>query len=163
MGLFEHFPYTNFHELNIDWVLRKIKRIPEAAPGADGWNVIRFPGGFEIATISTRLDFGSYLDPDDFENYSQAFVTDGVITGQSTSPSGMQKSGPIWIDSPFDNNSGSTFIIATSNKQGVFPGCSASVYKDGEHAGKFAVFIDKVPYSYADTYPINIMILHMPV
>lgn len=26
MGLFEHFPYTNFHELNIDWLLRELKK-----------------------------------------------------------------------------------------------------------------------------------------
>ena len=25
MGLFEHFPYVNFHQLNIDWVLEKVK------------------------------------------------------------------------------------------------------------------------------------------
>lgn len=25
MGLFEHFPYTNFHELNLDWLLNKVK------------------------------------------------------------------------------------------------------------------------------------------
>lgn len=25
MGLFEHFPYSNFHQLNIDWVLEKVK------------------------------------------------------------------------------------------------------------------------------------------
>ena len=26
MGLFEHFPYVNFHEKNIDWILRDIKK-----------------------------------------------------------------------------------------------------------------------------------------
>ena len=25
MGLFEHFPYTNFHGLNLDWILRKVE------------------------------------------------------------------------------------------------------------------------------------------
>ena len=25
MGLFEQFPYTNFHELNLDWVLQAVK------------------------------------------------------------------------------------------------------------------------------------------
>lgn len=25
MGVFEQFPYTNFHELNLDWVLQKLK------------------------------------------------------------------------------------------------------------------------------------------
>lgn len=27
MGLFEHFPYTNFHELNLDWILRTLKKM----------------------------------------------------------------------------------------------------------------------------------------
>ena len=27
MGLFDHFPYTNFHELNLDWILRMLKEI----------------------------------------------------------------------------------------------------------------------------------------
>lgn len=27
MGLFEQFPYSNFHELNLDWILQKIKEL----------------------------------------------------------------------------------------------------------------------------------------
>lgn len=27
MGLFEQFPYANFHELNLDWILQKIKEL----------------------------------------------------------------------------------------------------------------------------------------
>ena len=27
MGLFDHFPYTNFHELNLDWILRALREI----------------------------------------------------------------------------------------------------------------------------------------
>ena len=29
MGLFEQFPYANFHELNLDWILQKIKELDE--------------------------------------------------------------------------------------------------------------------------------------
>ena len=29
MGLFEQFPYCNFHELNLDWILKKIKELDE--------------------------------------------------------------------------------------------------------------------------------------
>ena len=25
MGLFEHFPYTNFHDLNLDWIIQALK------------------------------------------------------------------------------------------------------------------------------------------
>lgn len=27
MGIFNHFPYTNFHEINLDWVIYEVKRI----------------------------------------------------------------------------------------------------------------------------------------
>ena len=29
MGLFEHFPYSNFHDLNLNWIIGKIKNIEE--------------------------------------------------------------------------------------------------------------------------------------
>lgn len=29
MGLFEQFPYTNFHELNLDWILQQLKEFQE--------------------------------------------------------------------------------------------------------------------------------------
>ena len=32
---FEQFPYTNFHELNLDWVLNEVKRVSEAV---DKWS-----------------------------------------------------------------------------------------------------------------------------
>ena len=30
MGLFERFPYTNFHELNAGWMLEVMKKLEEA-------------------------------------------------------------------------------------------------------------------------------------
>ena len=29
MGIFEHFPYVNFHELNLSWIVNKLKEIEE--------------------------------------------------------------------------------------------------------------------------------------
>ena len=34
MGVFEHFPYANFHDLNLDWVLGVVKGIPEDVKAA---------------------------------------------------------------------------------------------------------------------------------
>ena len=30
MGLFDRFPYTNFHELNLDWIIGKIRSVDTA-------------------------------------------------------------------------------------------------------------------------------------
>lgn len=30
MGLFENFPYTNFHELNLDWIVNRMKEVSDA-------------------------------------------------------------------------------------------------------------------------------------
>lgn len=32
MGLFSNFPYTNFHELNLDWIINKVKEIEQQIP-----------------------------------------------------------------------------------------------------------------------------------
>lgn len=32
MGLFNNFPYTNFHELNLDWLVKKVKEISSQIP-----------------------------------------------------------------------------------------------------------------------------------
>lgn len=29
MGVFEHFPYVNFHELNLDWIVRRLKEVEQ--------------------------------------------------------------------------------------------------------------------------------------
>ena len=31
MALFENFPYTNLHELNLDWIINELNRIKESA------------------------------------------------------------------------------------------------------------------------------------
>lgn len=35
MGVYEHFPYTNYHDLNIDWVLQTTKRLEAIADDLD--------------------------------------------------------------------------------------------------------------------------------
>lgn len=36
MGLFEHFPYTNFHQLNLDWIVRQLKKKEDRVEALEG-------------------------------------------------------------------------------------------------------------------------------
>lgn len=37
MGLYEHFPYSNYHELNLDWILSKMKELQENIDVINSW------------------------------------------------------------------------------------------------------------------------------
>lgn len=37
MGVFEHFPYTNFHDLNLDWIIEKMKEVLAETDDLDAW------------------------------------------------------------------------------------------------------------------------------
>ena len=37
MGVFEHFPYTNFHDLNLDWILSRVKEVLAEADSLEQW------------------------------------------------------------------------------------------------------------------------------
>lgn len=37
MGVFEHFPYTNFHDLNTDWILKIIKDLDAKVDDLEDW------------------------------------------------------------------------------------------------------------------------------
>lgn len=46
MGLFEQFPYTNFHELNLDFILRKLKKLEDRMAELDG----------KMAALESKMD-----------------------------------------------------------------------------------------------------------
>ena len=37
MGLFDHMPYTNFHELNLDWIVTKVKELNAKVTALNEW------------------------------------------------------------------------------------------------------------------------------
>lgn len=39
MGLFDHFPYTNFHELNLEWILKHFNEFIKAIDSLESWTV----------------------------------------------------------------------------------------------------------------------------
>lgn len=42
MGVFEQFPYTNFHDLNLDWILKKVKDLEQTVSGFTAQNLIKY-------------------------------------------------------------------------------------------------------------------------
>ena len=82
MALFENFPYTNFHELNLDWLIKKVEEIDAAFPagtvgiekggtGADNAADARTNLGIFAMNIPT-----SAMDPTTIESRLQALAAD---------------------------------------------------------------------------------------
>ena len=59
MGLFEHFPYTNFHRLNFDWLVGKVKnlldRMDQAEEDIDDLQTRMSAAEDDIDALETRM------------------------------------------------------------------------------------------------------------
>ena len=55
MALFDNFPYTNFHEMNLDWILNEIKKLQIAVSSID-------VGQNTDSSINGAINLKSYLD-----------------------------------------------------------------------------------------------------
>lgn len=60
MGLWEHFPYTNFHNLNLDWIVTKVKELNQKVTELDQWAQTH-QGEYEVLlqrvnVIETEID-----------------------------------------------------------------------------------------------------------
>lgn len=49
MGLFDNFPYTNFHELNVDWVLIFLKQLSQEVENYKALNKVSYGGIWDIS------------------------------------------------------------------------------------------------------------------
>lgn len=89
MGLFEHFPYTNFHDLNLDWIIKALKdldkkvdtieeRITEAAKVYVDARIKEFVDGpmqdmqNQINALDTEMDTFQANVNKQFANYTAA-------------------------------------------------------------------------------------------
>lgn len=82
---FEQFPYTNFHDLNLDWVLKEVKRVSEAV---DKWSteVLDAAKAYADALVSAEAERANQANLElkqsvetairDFQN-----VVNGTLTG----------------------------------------------------------------------------------
>lgn len=57
MGIFEMFPYVNMHEMNLDWIIRKVKAIENDLANTKALN--DFLGADDLYTVSINVGSSS--------------------------------------------------------------------------------------------------------
>ncbi len=98
MGMFEHFPYTNFHDLNLDWLLKTMKSIKDSLD--DLWKQFlesRVPRGGDpnqVLTKTTANDFAMAWKDVPHE------LPEGGAVGQMLSKKSDSNYDVQWSDAP---------------------------------------------------------------
>lgn len=79
MGLFDNFPYTNFHELNLDWLLKMIKELQNTVENFVALNTIKYADPIQW-NITTQYEANTVVvDPQTGTAYlSSKAVPSGV-------------------------------------------------------------------------------------
>lgn len=86
MALFENFPYTNLHQLNLDWIVKTLKQLKDTI---DGGFVVSFNGeqGDVVLTsdwINELLINSVYSTTDNVSTYTQEQLTELFEAGYRT-------------------------------------------------------------------------------
>ena len=68
MGAFDHFPYTNIHELNLDWVLKTCKDVKAEVDRLDEWRAIHEREYEQLKELYDQIIAGDFP-----ESITQAF------------------------------------------------------------------------------------------
>ena len=63
MGIFDHFPYTNFHELNLDWILRMLKEIDTTIEQFVAINALKYADPIQWSITSQYEKNTIVIDP----------------------------------------------------------------------------------------------------
>lgn len=138
MSLFENFPYTNLHELNIDWLINELKMVKESAvisvngqtgevilyedadiefPATDngGWDIIRKVDGTVNAGIRFTGDGVAYLITG--SRVRQMYDADHQPPYPVTSVNG--ETGAVTITPPVSSVNGQTGAVVLYQEQYV--------------------------------------------
>lgn len=60
MGLFDHFPYTNVHELNLDWVLDVVKELYNQVDALEDWKSTHEAQYLELKEFMDAINSGNF-------------------------------------------------------------------------------------------------------
>jgi len=60
MGVFEHFPYTNFHDMNDAWILKVVKECAEAVESMEEWKAQHQQEYEELKQFMDDIEAGNF-------------------------------------------------------------------------------------------------------
>lgn len=109
MGVFENLPYTNFHELNLEWIIKKLKQLEENQSAAPVETITAQDSGIGHVVQSNLHKMGKLVTG----------YVEGTITEAATE--GVLLTG---IPKPVNNeilNSVGTFVNTETGAKTVFP------------------------------------------
>lgn len=78
MGIFEQFPYTNFHDLNLDWILKKILEMDKTLQEVIASNVLSYADPIQWSIASQYPKNCVVVGPDGTAYMSIAPVPEGI-------------------------------------------------------------------------------------
>lgn len=160
MGVFEYFPYTNFHELNLDWVLQQMKTL------ADQWGLTETQWN-EMHEYITNY-FNNLNVQNEINNKINNMIADGSF---STILNGIIDSevGPVFVDSTEDMTDPTKIYALKSNGNLYYYNGSSFVYSGLSYTtpstlivsyGKTFSSVPAAPYNDFNTLPNNTILFY---
>lgn len=154
MGVFEHFPYTNFHEMNLDWLLKRMKELEETVSTFISSEVIQFADPI-IWSISTNYSKSTVV----MNEQGDAFLSKKDV------PAGIQlNNSEYWLqifnfsDYIMTANKNFTFNVETNTTR------ASSAYIEGDWLLWENVLYEVIlPIQLDDAFIINVNIRHFTV
>lgn len=80
MGFLNKYPYTDFHELNLDWTLKIVKDLMSAVDGLEEWRTTHEQEYQQLKELYDQIVSGNFPDPikQAFHNWMQQNALDLV-------------------------------------------------------------------------------------
>ena len=148
MGLFDHFPYTNFHELNLDWILNALRELEHTIDQFVSINALKYADPIQWNIVSQYEKNTIVIDP----------LTGTAYISVQAVPSGVALTNTDYWTVVFDL--GSFVVRAAKNLANTYEAETTLTATVNTSAGEWLVWGDTlykalVNITAGDTYVID--------